>query len=687
MATFTFRPGVEVELDEEIHTVLRQLPDDAWQFEHRDTGRIRTIAHPELLKMVEERRCLVPHRIGQRQTVARAIPSSRRTGPIMLDTLSEEELQTTKIRYAYVKAVQAAALTVYTQQSLSPVIAAVWNKLKKPNKLPHWSTVRRWFKQFTAHGHDARSLVTKSRTKGNRSARYNADYLDVIDQAISRTYLTSDRETIDDALNCAIESVAQENKLLPEECQHPLPTYSLVRARIASMEAFDVCAARHGRDAAKRKFRSALGTHVAEGALDIVEIDHTTFDVMVVDEKTLLPLGRPTLTLCVDKASRCILGYYLGFEPPGFAAVAQCLKHAFLPKTYLAQKYPDIKGSWEPFGVPNTIVVDNGLEFCGNNFEAVCMSFGISVQYSPRKKPWFKPHIERLIGSANRGAAHGLPGTTFANIFEREDYDAAKNAVLPLSTLDHILNIWIVDVHHERIHRTLKTTPIAVWREKISATSIPPLPTDVNELEAMLGQQDERRLAHDGLTIDYIRYNSLDLGKLRKRLGSVINDISVRSNPLDLGYVFVVDPQSHEHLRVPAVNFEYASGISYWQHKIFRRYAQHVLNRRSIEAIAEAKGRIRALARDALSNKKMANRKKAARLVGTAQSMTTSNQNAQQSPSPEIVMTHEPEQLNLLDTGVPNENEATPAYKPMLLDVESTDETLADNAVGNMNNE
>jgi len=47
---------------------------------------------------------------------------------------------------------------------------------------------------------------------------------------------------------------------------------------------------------------------------------------LVVDDQSGLPLGRPSVTACIDCYTRCILGIYIGFNPPSYQSVAACLK-------------------------------------------------------------------------------------------------------------------------------------------------------------------------------------------------------------------------------------------------------------------------------------------------------------------------------------------------------------------------
>jgi putative transposase len=60
-------------------------------------------------------------------------------------------------------------------------------------------------------------------------------------------------------------------------------------------------------------------------ALEVVQIDHTPVDVIVVDEAHRLPIGGPWLTLAIDVATRVVVGFYVSLEAPSSTSVALCL--------------------------------------------------------------------------------------------------------------------------------------------------------------------------------------------------------------------------------------------------------------------------------------------------------------------------------------------------------------------------
>ncbi len=154
--------------------------------------------------------------------------------------------------------------------------------------------------------------------------------------------------------------VMKENGLRPDSDQLPMPSRRLITRLIADIPAFDKYSARYGHDAALKRFRSVKGHRVVSAPLDRAEIDHTHLDLFVVDDKTSLPLGRPYVTACIDGYTRCILGIYVGFNPPSYQSVAACLKDCFLPKVNLKDEYPEIVNEWAAHGVMRQLVVDGG---------------------------------------------------------------------------------------------------------------------------------------------------------------------------------------------------------------------------------------------------------------------------------------------------------------------------------------
>lgn len=589
MSRAKFIKGAKVLIDGAQWTFLRLTATDIWQLEKNDNGELKRFSRKELFNL---------YLVGRFRFVEEASPSTadgrqkRSENAIVQFESFPEELRTrAKYRRQYVNAL-LSQLGPSPSRALSEiVIRKEWEKIRQPERPPHYVTVWRWLKRYQPAGNDIRSIVDQYHRCGNRTARLPEKLLEIINQAIDKIYLTEERGTVQDTLDHAITEVKRENVLRIATKQLPMPSLRQVKRLIDAIPAYDRYAARHGRRAADIYFRSVKKAPGTSLPLERVEIDHTRVDVFVVDEQTMLPLGRPWLTLCIDTHTRSILGFDLSFDPPSHLTVARCLRHAMLPKGDLQGAFPAVAGTWDMFGIMDTLVCDNGPEFHGDSLELACLSMGITLQFCPRKQPWFKGCVERTLGTTNRGIAHGIPGTTFSNILEKKDYNAAAKATVTLSTLREIIHVWIVDYYHQRPHKTLGDTPAHAWHVETVGLDIP-VPSDPDELKAVLGKASSRRLTHKGIEINSLFYNCPAVQEVSRRLGCDLT-VTVRYQEDDLGEIHLLVPDTDEYLAVPALDQDYARGLTLWQHKVCRRFAKRQLEGRTdTVALAEAKRRI-----------------------------------------------------------------------------------------------
>lgn len=604
MSAEAFRAGITVQIEGRKLTLLRKVTDTLWQLEDEQTRRISEYEDKELRNLYLRKELTFWGTQGQGHVA---------TGAAQTIALTENA-EEAKLRRLFVKAVLDVP---NTKAAMERAIQSVWEKLNAKvekemrSACPGWTSVYRWKKRYKEAGEDFRVLQNADDKKGNRKERYPEEVETLVEKAIEERYLTLERRTLQDTLEYAMGLVVAENKLRPSTVPLPLPTRSYVLLRIARRPEFDRYAARYGRTAATKRYRGVVGSHSTSAPLERAEIDHTLLDLMVIDDASGLPLGRPWLTVCIDCHTRCILGMYISFEPPSHFTVSRCLKHAFLPKTNLREVYPSIANEWNAHGVMREIVVDNGVEFHSVSMENACFSLGIEIHYSARKTPWFKGKVERFQGTLNRAVAHGNPGTTFHNIFEKDEYDPSKHAVIRYSTLKEIVFKWIADVYHQQPHRSLQMPPAVMWNTSISSEEIR-VPSDTAWLDAILGRSEVRRLTHKGIELDSLFYNSHELTKLRRKLGSTI-DVEVRVDNENLGSIIVFAPDRKEMFTVPAVNPAYANGLTEWQHRVCKRYAATRLAQHSPEAWLEAKMQIAQLIEQEFMHKKQSARTKVAR--------------------------------------------------------------------------
>lgn len=82
----------------------------------------------------------------------------------------------------------------------------------------------------------------------------------------------------------------------------------------------------------------AIGGHTRPSRImERVEIDHTTLDLILLDDESLVSIGRPNLTLLIDVYSHCIVGFNLSFFNQDTNLFVMHCSIAFRQKTILVQ--------------------------------------------------------------------------------------------------------------------------------------------------------------------------------------------------------------------------------------------------------------------------------------------------------------------------------------------------------------
>lgn len=617
MSIFEMRRNARVLLRGEPHRLVKRVDGDIWQLEHERTGRLAEHAQTDLLELLRTGGLTyasgeVPGMNSPAQPIEDRRAQHKRAASAW-EAAPEANRQIARHRLAYVKAIGECA------RSTAQIAAAIAREAKRSRdaNVPSASAVQRWAQAYVRGGKDIVGLLPNFRDRGNRTSRVPAALNGLLEESIDAVYLTRERPTLQDTLDDAIHRVDRENQLRRRgEQTIPLPTRRMVRSVLSRRDPLDVCIARYGREYAAHKYRQVLNGYRIEHGLQRVEVDHTPVNRMVIDERTFLPLGRPWLSAAVDAVHRTFQGYALSFEPPSYLSVMRCLKHAIMPKTYLASRFKELQHDWPCHGVPDSLGLDNGKDFESTALRDFADRYAIDLDYCPVRRPWIKGIVERALGSINRGVAHGLPGTTFEDPLERDDYDSASRACVTLEGMHEIIHTWIVDVYHQRVHRTLGVSPQQSWSLEMGRREIP-LPTSAVELDQALAVPMRRVLSHQGIQIDHLFYNSPEcLGLLTRAGGSVEVDIGRPAD--DVGHIFVLDPRAERYLRVPVIGrfTEYATGLTPWQHTQCQRYAAvHYGGRNDVVALADAKNRIRERSIKELAKLRSGARKAAARFL------------------------------------------------------------------------
>jgi putative transposase len=337
------------------------------------------------------------------------------------------------------------------------------------------------------------------------------------------------------------------------------PSMKALRARVSARGLRERMKAREGAEAAGDSFRLVKVGLRTERPLQVVQIDHTKVDIMLVDDVTRACIGRPWLTLVLDVHTRMVLGLYLSLDAPCATSAALAVARAVLPKTeWLADRAIEL--SWAVQGLPEIIHVDNGREFHSRAFERGCQQHGIRIEYRPPATPRFGGHIERLMGTL-MGRVHAFPGSTSSNIVARGAYDAEARAVLSFREFEHILALEVLGPYHNEIHSALGRTPASAWTEGMAKVTLRS-PANATVFLRDFLPFEERIVRRDGIHLFGIAYQD---GGLAHLVDHGPGKLRVKYDPRDLSAVFV-ELLTGDHVRVPYADLS-RQPITLWEHR------------------------------------------------------------------------------------------------------------------------
>lgn len=494
-----------------------------------------------------------------------AMPSYSRP----LDQLSQETQRETKRRRSYLEAMSADGKPVFTPDYVVPIIQQVAEKIGD-DKPPSATSVYRWHKRLIL-ADDTRALVPRYDLRGAKKLLRSTRVHELLAEAVAEAFNATPLATGQNIYSRLLAKVDIENRRSLSSTPCVAPSDRTVYRMLAKVDLYEMTVLKEGKASADRRFRVGKAGVKPTRILERIEIDHTPLDLFLVDERTWLPLGRPTLTVAIDTFSRMLWGYYLSYGPPSVPAVIGAMRHGILPKppTEHAIEGLAVEHRWPTYGIPETLVADNGLEFLGNDLESVAIDLGFHIEFCPKRQPRFKGTVERYLKTINYNFAHQIPGASFARFHLRGDYDPQKYALLTLAEFKHLFEKWVVDVYAQTKHSGIGTTPWHRWHEGMAAHE-PQLPSDLKTLQQRIGQSASRKLRRDGFELNGIRYNGEELAPILRRYGEGV-EIRVVFDPEDLGCVFVWGLDDADPKAVQALDLSYARGLTQKQNSLIRQ--------------------------------------------------------------------------------------------------------------------
>lgn len=585
--------------------VVRQVSDDSVQLEHAQTGAL--CVHPvrELLDRYARGQLLTSSDYRRptelEQSKNQALPQTHR--------LSTAAQCLTRMRVDYMMRLQNAFAFELPREELVAMIKSIADE-RGDECPPHISTVYRWRKQYLLAQRDVRALIANlDRRGGTGKTRLDPLVESIVMDKIDTIFLAQRRSSAEEIYNAVFVEIQRLNTQRIESEWLAVPSLRTIQRRLKELYAFDVAVARYGKREAERRFANQMGARRVSRILELVEIDHSPVDILVTDEHGVV-LGRPTITVVLDRMSRCVLGFHLSLAGHGTSAVFAALRHALLPKTYLKDRYADLNLTWDCFGWFEVVLMDNGREFHSEAVANALINLSIGIEYAKSRTPNDKPHVERFLRTFNYSFIHRLPGTTLAKVADREGFKSEEEACIPFSELDRLIHVWICSVYHLRAHAGLGgRSPVSVWRESAQA-SPPQLKANSEDLDVEFAQAGSCALQHYGVDLNTFVYVSQRLLTLRRMLPQGAR-VDVKWPAHDAGHIFVWDQIKQEYFKVENKDQQFC-GLTVEQAKWAKKLKAEA-DPTSQTAIATAEALVRGQAKASKSAKALKDRKKGAR--------------------------------------------------------------------------
>jgi putative transposase len=510
-------------------------------------------------------------------------------------------------KWAYVNALRQSDITTYTDASLAPLIKEI--NESTGIKAPNWRTLKRWYDNAKSYG--IRGLIEKRHLKGNREDRVDSETNKYIISALERLK-KSEKISYKKAHLFYTDEIDIENAGRELDKQLSSLTYQGFINRAKKVAPYELLASQIGKQRADVLFRENKRNKPVKYILDRAEIDHTRLDLFVVDEIARFPLGRPNITSVLDMKSKSVLGFYIGFEVPSFVSVSRAIKNAISDKTELLKRYPAVKNDWLCKGLFHEIAYDRGREFDSNLLENSLLDLDIVGRGNPVKKPWYKGSVESHFNTLNKKLLVDKPGKAFTDILDSNEYKPQENGVISFTKFMEIFMIWVVDEYQAGPNSTETAIPNLTWRKDLPFVDVTPISPE--KLDIVFSEQDTRKNKEKGIEYTYLFYDNDRLSKMRKRHGFRLEQIKI--NREDLGYLYVLDQVTREYFKVPALDQDYAKGLTLYQHKrILKFHKKYIKSHIDSLALAEARKRIEDIIQDEIKNTR---RSKTATLAGIA---------------------------------------------------------------------
>lgn len=395
---------------------------------------------------------------------------------------------------------------------------------------PCYASVAEWIRKYKSQGSSRGALLDQHCHINRRRTRLHEDVEAIIRSTIDEVLFKPERVSEKFVYMLVKGKIHEINDLLGGSRVYDVPCFNTFRARVDDYDPMLRIERTHGRHVRKNRNTRGGKLHFEEYIGSRVEIDSNFVDVFVIDPLLNYPI-RPRLTLAIDVATRCILGWDLSLESISSAKTLAVLKDAMTYDPFIETK-----------AVPHQLYIDNGIEFVNKSLEKTCSLLGISVVRCSPKSGNQKAHVERFFKTLNTKFVHNLAGTTKSSPTDRGDYDSQAEAIYTIDFLKHALRKFITETYHIEEHSDLMMSPLAMWR--MLADERPPRTVTEDEAKGMFLHPQLVSINHGRVRAFGLEWYGPGLPTLHESLSRSRQKIKVLLlvDPNSIGNAIVMDP-------------------------------------------------------------------------------------------------------------------------------------------------
>jgi putative transposase len=519
-------------------------------------------------------------------------------------------------KFQYVLRLRKAGITRGQKKFIESEVKRIAEEIQDPLGVPGVSTVQGWWKKLDRSNYEVYAVVSGHANR-NRNPRLDDESDRFVQDHIENEFCVRNGPSRASTYRGYVTALSEANDQRKTLGLKPLVRISerSFYNRIQKMPQEELMVARLGREAARHHFRMIKGHLPSEHPLDVVEIDHTPLNVFVVDDLSLLPLGRAWLTVIKDRHTGVLLGFYISFQKTGLESIFGCIKHSLVSHHLAYELWPDIVNPWPAFGRGDRYLSDRGPDFISPRYRTAIIELGALYEYCRVRTPWLKGSVERYFLTMEQSIFEAMPGRTFSCLKDRGDYKPEKDIVVRFTTFVYLMHKWAADYHNVFVNKRKQARPLDLWLDGIGEAP-PPYPRNIDSLNITLGEHYTGTLSQEGIRFAWLNYADDNLKELMGHVGkgATVNYVVSRE---DLGYVHVKDPRTDRFFKVPCTRPEYASGLSLFQHQYLRKEAGIRLGHsNAVDTLLETRARTREVIQEELAAKDNKNKAKLARIAG-----------------------------------------------------------------------